>query len=816
MFSVRTDGPEIRICCLTPEIIRVRASFDRKFEEESYILTLTAWEDRFDDFLGEERTRIEALIPQVEESESEIRLDTGEVVLTITKAPFGMKLTDADGTLLYSDVPSHAYMQDAKGRVYHYTQAWLDDCFYGFGEKAGHLNKVRTSYMRMDGKDAMGWDPVKSDPLYKHIPFYIKLKRQSHKALGFFYHNTWNSAFSMGGEVSSPNRFSAYFTADGGDIDLFLIAGNSMQRILDNYTRLTGRPAMLPKQALGYQGSGMIYAEQPEECEPYIQSFIETAKEEGYPMDGFYLSSGYTEYEGRRCVFTWSKMRYPDPEGFVQRMNAQNIPVVPNVKPGVLLCHPKYQEMSEQGVFIQNAEETGNEVGTWWGGPGSFWDFTNPKAREIWKKYLKESLLDLGITSVWNDNCEYDGILDAEAVCDFDGKKSPVGAIRPVLPNLMNRMAKEALEEKDPDVRPYLLSRGGYAGIQRYAQTWGGDTMTSWETLKYNIATILGMSLSGVPNYGMDICGFTGFSPDPELLVRWIQSGIFQPRLCIHSSKLDFTVPEPWMYPSVNGIVRDAFRLRYRLMPYLYTAEYEAHMTGTPIMQPLIYAFQEDIRCCDEDVNYMFGPDLLVAGVVDQGAKTKEIYLPAGAKWFDFYTFRPYEGGQTIEVPVTLSSLPLYLREGCILPLAENELMNLATDVVTDLRLIVSPKGKTSYTLYDDDGKTNDYEKGVFRKTTFEVAQGMPTTVINVKKEGDYPDPVQRMEMDVISPQSCPGRITLSGTPLRRHFARHTFARETAGWYYDTERRTIQIKYVNPAGEYQIEITYQAFTVLDV
>ena len=814
-FSVQTDGPEIRIICLTPEIIRVRASFDGNFDEGSYILTLTAWEDRLDEFLGDERTRVEPLIPEVTELENEIRLDTGEAVLIIQKEPFGMKLTDKEGDVLYSDIYGHPFTQDSKGRVSHYTRSMFDECFYGFGEKAGHLNKARTSYMRMDGKDAMGWDAISSDPLYKHIPFYIRLNRRSRKALGLFYNNTYNSAFSMGGEVSSPNRFCAYFTADGGDIDLFLIAGNSMEKILENYTLLTGRPALLPKQALGYQGSGMIYAEQPEKCEPYIQSFLDTAKEEGYPMDGFYLSSGYTEYEGRRCVFTWSKMRYPDPDGFIERMNEQDIPVVPNVKPGILLCHPKYKEYSDQGVFIKNADGSGNEVGVWWGGPGSFWDFTAPAARQVWKSELKKNLIEKGIKSIWNDNCEYDGILDYEAICDNDGDPVPVGSLRPVLPNLMNKMAREAIEENDPDTRPYLVSRGGYSGIQRYSQTWGGDTVTSWDTLKYNISTILGMSLSGAPNYGMDICGFTGTSPDPELLVRWIQSGIFQPRFCIHSSKLDFTIPEPWMYPSVNGIVRDALKLRYRLMPYLYSAEYAASVSGEPIMRPLIYDFQYDDNCCDEDVNYMFGRSILVANVVEQGEKVKKVYLPAGTNWYDFYTHRMYKGGQTLEIPVDLSSLPLFIREGAVIPMADNEIMNLARDKVTDLRVVISPKGDLTYIMYDDDGKTNDFKKGVYLKTAYEVIQGNPT-IIRVKKEGSYKDSVKNMVMEVISPEGSPGVITLNSEKLRRHFARHTLEKENNGWYYDTERRTILIKYEVPEGNYEINVIRQAFTVLDV
>ena len=813
VFSILTDGPQIRIWFMTPELVRIRASFDGKFEEESYILTMTAWEDRFDEMYAGERERIEPIAPEVTETPEELSLSTGEITLKIRKEKFQMELCDREGTQLFRDVAGHAFEQDGNGRVTHYTEFDFGECFYGFGEKAGHLNKAKMS-MRMNGRDAMAWDPVNGDPLYKHIPFYIRLNPKTHKALGLFYHNAYASTFDMGRDVKSLSRSCASFSADGGDIDLFLIAGNRMDRILDTYTRLTGRPVMLPKRALGYQGSGMLYSEQPQHCEQFIKSFVDTARGEGYPIDGFYLSSGYTaQQENKRCVFTWNTQRYEDPEGFIRRMDEDHVPVVPNIKPGVLLVHPLYEEMCEKEVFIRNAQETENEVGIWWGGDGVFWDFTKPAAREVWKEYMKKSLLDLGITSIWNDNCEYDGILDPDAVLDFDGKKSTVGALRPVLPNLMNRVVKEALNEQDPALRPYILSRGGFSGIQKYAQTWGGDTVTSWDTLKYNIATILGMSLSGVPNYGMDITGFTGETPDAELLVRWIQSGIFQPRFCIHSANVDFTVTEPWMYPSVNDLVRDAFKLRYQLLPYLYSAEYDAHLTGAPIMRPLIYDFQEDSRCCEEDVNYLFGPSLLVANVVEQGAQTKKVYLPAGSKWYDFETFRMYEGGQEIEIPVTLSSLPLFIREGGILPIARNEIMCMDTDTVTDLRLIISPKGKTSYTLYDDDGCTNDFENGGFHKTTFEVSQGV-RTVVSVKKEGPYQDTVQRVQMEIISPQGAPIWISAGGEMLSRHFGSYTFEKCQSGWYFDPERRAILIRYENPAGDYEVIASWEMFNIL--
>lgn len=814
-FLIHTNGADIKLYFLTPEIIRIRASFDKNFDEESYVLSTTAWEDRLDDIFQGERTRIEPLIPDIQENDEEISLNTSAVTLKIKKKPFCIQLYDTDGTLLYSDISGFTFIQDSNNRRLHYTKIARDDCFYGFGEKGGRLNKAK-KYMRMSGKDAMAWDPVDCDPLYKHIPFYIKLNASNGKALGMFYHNTYECAFCMGGEVSSLDRNYSYFQTDGGDIDLFLIAGKKISNILDNYTMLTGRPAMMPKKALGYQGSGMLYSEQPKNCEDFVMRFIQTVQEENYPIDGFYLSSGYTaQQENKRCVFTWNKDRYENPERFVKRLKESGAPVIPNIKPGVLLCHPLFDEMDAQNVFIQNSEETGNAVGYWWGGDGVFWDFTNPNARKVWKQYLKSSLLDIGIDAIWNDNCEHDGLMDTDSICDFDGKKGTIGQLRPVMPNLMSKLSREAIAEYDENIRPYILTRGGFSGIQKYAQTWCGDTVTSWDTLRYNIATILGMSMSGVPNYGTDIGGFTGPAPDAELLVRWIQSGIFQPRFCIHSANWDFTVTEPWMYPAVNDIVREAFLFRYKLTPYLYTAEYQAHLSGEPIMRPLIYDFQSDPNCCNEDINYMFGHDLLVANVVEKGAASKTVYLPKGTRWFDFYTYQCYEGGQTIEIPVSLDSIPLFLRESAIIPVAENKIMNMARDSVTDLRLIISPEGTRSYTLYDDDGETNDFRKGVFHKTTFEVTGGTKT-VIRAAKEGSYQDTIQHIQMEILNPRSCPFWVCMNGTLMPQHLSRTSFKTEESGWFYDAERRAVLIKFPNPADDYEFTISWEMTNVFGI
>ena len=194
-----------------------------------------------------------------------------------------------------------------------------------------------------------------------------------------------------------------------------------------------------------------------------------------------------------------------------------------------------------------------------------FVDFTKEATRKHWKEYLTEGLLQYGCESVWNDNCEYDSMVDKDARVYYEGKGSTIGKIKPVMSNIMCQLSNEAINEYNPEVRPFSVCRSGHAGIQRYAQVWTGDNLTCWDALKYNIATMLGEGLSGVANIGSDVGGFYGESPEPELFVRWVQNGVFMPRFSIHSVNTDNTVTEPWMYTNMKQYIIDAIRLRYRL-----------------------------------------------------------------------------------------------------------------------------------------------------------------------------------------------------------------------------------------------------------
>ena len=808
-----TDGALFRLYLMNDRIVRIRGTFDDQFAEEaSYTLTMTAWDDKMDE-ITHDRRRVEALPARYEDAGAHLLLVTEQLRIVIHKSPFAIEIQDADGRVLHEDVKERSYVKDRSGRLYHYSTLKDEDYYYGFGEKSGYLNK-KNRRMRMHNVDTIGYDSEHTDPLYKHIPFYIKLNGETGVATGLFYHNSYDSVFDIGCERSGYWSKYSYFCADGGELDYFFIHGPQISDVVRHYTDLTGKTILPTRYSLGYMGSTMFYTELEENSDQAILGFVDRCKAEGIPCDGFFMSSGYTTgLTGKRYVFNWNYQRFPDPQAFVEKLQDKGVALAPNIKPGMLLTHPHYRQFDEAGAYIK--DEAGEKPVTdrYWGGQASFVDFTNPKGRELWKQHLKSALINLGVTSIWNDNNEYE-INNPAALCNYEGNKKEISALRPLLPNLMAQTAKEAIAEAAPNTRPYIVNRAGFAGIQRYAQTWAGDNHTSWNSLRFNIPVMLGMGLSGVANQGCDIGGFFGPAPEPELFVRWVQNGIFQPRFSIHSCNTDNTVTEPWMYPSYTSYIRDAIRLRYQLVPYFYSLLHEASVSGYPVMRAMVYEFQHDSAVWEESFDFMLGRSLLVANVLEQGAKTRSIYLPAGSEWFDWSTRKHYAGEQTIEVDVGLGSIPMFIRSGAIIPLAPN-LRNIHKDRVTELHLLIEPSEDTSFVLYEDDGVTNQYKNGDYLTTVISV-ETRQHTVISFKKEGAYAGGAEKLVIDLVCKRIAPVQVSLQGRKLAMFLDRAEWEAKDEGWYYDLELKSAKIKLANSNADFELAVNFDVKDLISI
>jgi alpha-glucosidase len=430
---------------------------------------------------------------------------------------------------------------------------------------------------------------------------------------------------------------------------------------------------------------------------------------------------------------------------------------VANVKPCLLTDHPAYADVAARGGFVRNARDGSPVLAPFWDGEGSNVDFTNPSGIAWWQDGLTREVLGYGFDASWNDNNEY-GIWDDAGCSHGFGEAIPIHRSRPLHALLMTRATAEAQAAHRPDERPFTVTRAGPPGIQRYAQTWSGDNTTSWKLLRWNIRMGLTMSLSGMFNAGHDVGGFAGPVPEPELLVRWVQNGAFSPRFIMNSWKPDGMFNSPWLHPEVLPLIRDAIRFRYRLMPYLYSLYRRAATHGEPMLRPTFFDFEADPRTLADGDDFMLGPNLLVASVVEPGARRRTVYLPNGpSRWLDFWSGRPYASGREVDVPAPLGIVPLFVPAGGMIPLTDSNAFDALHDELSRQLRIYPARGdgESAFVLYEDDGVSRRPEDGEFAEIRFELRSTPRSIELRAQRGGNYA--VQ-----------APIRVVLMGTERRR------------------------------------------------
>lgn len=704
----------------------------------------------------------------VDEADGGLVLATATLRLCV-KTPLALswavRMPDGSEREFAADRPSGAILSGIRDHAHqHFLRRGAGERIYGLGEKAGDLERTGKRY-EMRNLDAMGYNARTTDPLYKHIPFTITRTAEA-GAYSLYYDNLASAWFDLGNEIDNYHpAYRAYRAADG-DLDYYVRWAPSILDLVKAQVALTGGTAFPPKWSLGYSGSTMHYTD-ADDAQNQVEGFLALLAEHGIPCDSFQMSSGYTSIAGKRYVFNWNHDKFPDAPAMAERFRVAGVHLAANIKPCLLQDHPRYDEAARAGLFIRDSETGEPERSPFWDDEGSNLDFTNPDTVAWWKHGVTTNLLDVGIGSTWNDNNEFE-VWDHAAPCHGFGDSIEVGLVRPLLPVLMTRASFEAQGEHAPDRRPYLISRSGSYGMQRYAQSWSGDNRTSWETLRYNIRMGLGMSLSGLYNIGHDVGGFSGGEPGPELLVRWVQNGIFHPRFTIHSWSDDGTVNEPWMYPEVTGFVRDAIRLRYRLLPYLYTLLYRAVVEREPMLRPTFLDHETDSSCFAETDDFMIGGDLLVCNVVDRGAAERGVYLPDnGSGWWDFWAGVWHAGGTEIVQPVDLGSMPLFVRAGAVLPLADGlDRTDPSRDRSRTFALFPTPGTAHSHALqYEDGGDSTSALSGDHCLTRLRMSSDAGTVRLDWQSAGRYHPAYDSVA--VVLPAGETRCLIVNGTPVR-------------------------------------------------
>jgi len=657
------SGAHVRIAFVSADVVRVRvtphAAFARDF---SYAIETPSTPIRLavEDDAPHRQIRVHAAA------------GGGARVIVRTEPNVAVEIRDAQGNLICADDPARPMAFDAAtGAIETSKLRSAFELYYGFGEKALPLSRHQ-QYMTMWNSDTPGYAPG-LDPIYQTIPFFIALSEG--RSYGVFFDNTWRSYFDMG--KTDPARYT--FGADGGELDYYVFAGDaerSPAAVLRDYTALTGRGALPPLWALGYQQSRYSYTPDSQ-----VRQIAQTFRAKRIPADVIYFDIGYMDdYR----IFTWSPKDFPDPDKLLGDLHDDGFHAVTIVDPGVKVDahYPIYSAGQREHVFTRTS--SGDELhAAVWPGTCAFPDFTNPAAR-AWFGSLYSGFLDQGVDGFWNDmnepgvfvppNSDEPALVHdprktfaADAVHDGDGDTGPHARYHNVYGMQMARSTFEGLRRLRPQQRPFVLTRAGYAGVQRYSAVWTGDNASTWDHLALTIPMLTNLSISGVPFVGADIGGFTG-APSGELYTRWLQAAALTPFMRSHSA-IDKPQREPWTHGArFEAINRASIELRYVLLPYLYTLFAQSEASGIPPMRPLWFEYPRDPRALLRDDEFLVGRDMLVAPVVHEGETTRPVYFPKGEDWRDWWTGRHYEGGSSADISAPLERLPLFVRVGASVP----------------------------------------------------------------------------------------------------------------------------------------------------
>jgi alpha-glucosidase len=748
MEVVEYNSEFLKIEFVTSKIVRFHFSKDRIWKKNySFCVNLEKFEEV--DYEHREDNRAHYFL-------------TSDLNIVIYKNPNRIQIYDRKGNLINSDYRDLGYVKKGEG-IYSYKEIGKEKAFLGFGERIGSLNKK--------GKRIINWNTDEPnhefdrDPLYQSHPFFLAYSNLSY---GLFYDSTAFSYFDMGFE--SKNYY--YFFTEDDELDYYFIFGPSPKEVIENYTYLTGRCYMPPLWSLGLHQSRWSY-----DSEDKVYKIAELFRKKNIPCDALYLDIDYME--GYR-VFTVNRKRFPNFEKMIEDLKKLGFKVVIIIDPGIKMDkkYKIYIEGLKEGFFCK--KKTGEIfIGYVWPGKTVFPDFFKEKVRKWWGEKHKW-FIDNGIYGFWNDMNEPSNFSKfgyymmkllfhvfhfkeppdpfkaksfEERVKQIKEKTLPQDVVHGedevLIHNkvhnayglMMTKSTFDGFREIKKEVRPFILSRAGFSGIQKYSAVWCGDNKSTWENLYSSIVTLQNLSISGVPFVGEDVGGFWR-DCEKELFIRWIQLGVFYPFFRIHTAK-NTKDQEPWSFgEEVEKIAKEYINLRYQLIPYIYSLFYEAKEKGIPLIRSFVLEFQDEEVLSHED-EFMFGPFILVAPVFERGKREREVYLPKGF-WYDFYTGKRYRGGSIIKVFAPLSRIPLFLREGSIVPMWDVQ-NYVGEKKQENLYLKITP-GEGRFLYYEDDGISWNYENGEFNLIEFYTLMKDGNQYLGIKsiKKG-YESPIKKI-----------------------------------------------------------------------
>lgn len=709
-IDITTDNAFATVTVYSPNIIRIRIDKQPLKKDFSYAVIASP-----------QKTKA-----KIENGANEITIITDSLKAIIQKKPFSIAWYAPDGRLINEDEKglNTSWVGD---EVTAYRHMQEGERFIGLGEKTGDLDRHGNGYTNWN-TDAYGYS-AGQDPIYSTIPFYIGIHHDIN--YGIFLDNTFQSDFNFG---ASNDRFSS-FGARNGEMNYYFIYHTRLAGIIKSYTELTGRMKLPPLWSLGYQQNRYSYYPDTE-----VLRIAQTLREKKIPADGITLDIHYMD---RYQLFTWNKERFPNPLQMTKKLKEMGFRTTVIVDPGIK-TEPgaaAYERGLKEDIFIKYPDGK-NYTGQVWPGWCNFTDYTSEKGRSFWRSQMK-FFADNGVSGIWNDMNEpatWGQKIPNNVIFDFEGRKGTIMEAHNVYGSLMARTSYEGAKAATNE-RPFILTRAGYAGMQRFTAIWTGDNRAEDNHMMLGVRLLNSLGLSGVAFTGMDIGGFTG-NPSIGLYARWMQLGAFIPYFRNHTG-VNTKSSEPWAFgEEVTEISRNYISLRYKLLPYLYSSFYEATQNGMPVVRSLAIenTFDANVYNTAFQNQFYFGPSMMVIPV-ESGKDFTKIYFPKGS-WYNLYTDNKDEGGKEKLLELTMQQLPVYVKESSIIPM--QTLVQSTSIAPSDTLLLHVYKGAVpnTYTYYEDDGKSFDYEKGAFykrnifynpveNKLIFEKAEGQSASKFN-------------------------------------------------------------------------------------
>lgn len=704
-------------------------------------------------------------------------LVSDELSVVVSKAPFGVSVLRPDGRVVTADQPSGIGWDELGGVIFDRKFALEDEAYFGLGLRGGPLNRRGDAFF-MRNTDNFGYGEF-TQPLYSSTPFFYGARDGDF--YGLFVDSPAEPAFDM----DSSGEGTLLLAAHQKELDYYLLAGPRPQDVARQYAGLTGLIPLPPKWALGFHQSRFGYTSWEE-----ILDIATTFRQLEIPADAVYLD---LDYMNDLDVFSWNPVGFPDPVTNNETLEAMGFKRVNIVDPSIQPDDPLYGFLNQAGFFLRDAQGapvTGRIFEPF--GDVSWLDFSNPAAARWYVARLRE-FLGTGVSGIWNDINEPASNFMPQAIHDFAGERRTDREARNLYALTEVALTQEAMLETRPNERPFILSRSGYAGSQRYNANWSGDSLSSFDSLRVSIQLSQHMALSGMVLFGHDIGGFLG-APNAELFTRWMQFASLTPFMRNHA--VNTTAPrEPWVYGEpYTSIIRDAINQRYRWMPYLYSLVERASRTAEPVLAPTFFHFPEDTRTFEQDTEFMLGEFLLVAPVFVEQAMTRTLYLPEGADWYEWHSGTPFGGGQEITVAAPLDRIPIFVRAGAVVP-AGPVVQHVTEAVPPRVEVDVYPGPNGEFELYEDDGITFDFTRGMSLRTRITATSSGETRTVSVAAgEGGWQPPERPWWVYFHDVRDPPAAVSVSGVLLDEAPTRAALEDAEAGWFYSADDAVVTVR----------------------